>query len=152
MISASKRSQFLAKPTVAPPILITPTKRMCIGPALAAESYLNIRHIIAAAELAGVQAIHPGYGFLAENAHFAEVCRTCNIEFIGPPESAMRALGNKDAARKLAHEAGVPIVPGSDGLITSAAQASAFAASVGLSGPDQGGGRRRRTRHAGGPR
>src|SRR6476646_11901347 len=55
---------------------------LCIGPALAAESYLNIRHIIAAAELAGVQAIHPGYGFLAENAHFAEVCRTCNIEFI----------------------------------------------------------------------
>jgi acetyl-CoA carboxylase, biotin carboxylase subunit len=104
---------------------------LCIGPALAAESYLNIRHIIAAAELAGVQAIHPGYGFLAENAHFAEVCRTCNIEFIGPPESAMRSLGNKDAARKMAREAGVPIVPGSDGLITSPAQASAFANSVG---------------------
>jgi acetyl-CoA carboxylase biotin carboxylase subunit len=104
---------------------------MCIGPALAAESYLNIRHIIAAAELAGAQAIHPGYGFLAENAHFAEVCRACNIEFIGPPESAMRALGNKDAARKLAREAGIPVVPGSDGLITSAAQASAFAATIG---------------------
>src|SRR5207302_8173074 len=79
---------------------------MCIGPAIASESYLNIRHIIAAAELAGVQAIHPGYGFLAENAHFAEVCRACGIEFIGPSESAMTALGNKDAARKLAREAG----------------------------------------------
>src|SRR5207237_6557884 len=67
---------------------------ICIGPAPASESYLNYRHIIAAAELAGVQAVHPGYGFLSENAHFAEVCRACGIEFIGPPESAMRRLGN----------------------------------------------------------
>lgn len=104
---------------------------ICIGPAVAAESYLNIRPIIAAAELAGVQAVHPGYGFLAENAHFAEVCRACNIEFIGPPESAMRALGNKDAARKLARAAGVPVVPGSDGLIGNVAQAVAVAQSIG---------------------
>jgi acetyl-CoA carboxylase biotin carboxylase subunit len=104
---------------------------ICIGPAVSSESYLNIRHIIAAAELAGVQALHPGFGFLSENAHFAEVCRACNIEFIGPSEDSMRALGNKDAARKLAREAGVPVVPGSDGLVTSAAQAAAFAATVG---------------------
>jgi acetyl-CoA carboxylase biotin carboxylase subunit len=104
---------------------------ICIGPAVSSESYLNIRHIIAAAELAGVQALHPGFGFLSENAHFAEVCRACNIEFIGPSESSMRALGNKDAARKLAREAGVPVVPGSDGLVTTAAQAAAFAAKVG---------------------
>jgi acetyl-CoA carboxylase biotin carboxylase subunit len=104
---------------------------ICIGPPLAAESYLNIRPIIAAAELAGVQAIHPGYGFLSENAHFAEVCRACKIEFIGPPESAMRALGNKDAARKLARSAGVPVVPGSDGLIANVAQAVAVAQQIG---------------------
>jgi acetyl-CoA carboxylase biotin carboxylase subunit len=104
---------------------------ICIGPAVAAESYLNMRHIIAAAELSGAQAIHPGYGFLAENAHFAEVCRACGMEFIGPPESAMRALGDKDAARKLARSAGVPVVPGSDGLITNPAEALAFAASIG---------------------
>src|SRR5436305_5590624 len=74
---------------------------ICIGPPAAADSYLNVRHIIAAAELANVQAIHPGYGFLSENAHVAEACRTCHIEFIGPPEAPMRKLGNKDAARKM---------------------------------------------------
>src|SRR5437016_4917235 len=104
---------------------------MCIGPAVAAESYLNIRHIIAAAELANVQAIHPGYGFLSENAHFAEVCRTCHIEFIGPPEEAMRKLGNKNEARKLAQAAGVPVVPGSEGLVANEAQAVALAHSIG---------------------
>src|SRR5689334_17912362 len=84
---------------------------ICIGPAAASESYLNIPRIISAAEIADVQAIHPGYGFLSENAHFAEVCRECNIEFIGPPEEAMRLLGNKNEARKLAKKAGVPVVP-----------------------------------------
>src|SRR5437588_11964193 len=103
---------------------------ICIGSAPSKDSYLKMDRIIAAAEVADVQAIHPGYGFLAENAHFAEVCRACGIEFIGPPESAMTALGNKDAARKLAREAGVPVVPGSDGIITNPAQASAFAASI----------------------
>jgi len=75
---------------------------ICIGPGVASESYLNIPRIISAAEIGDVQAIHPGYGFLSENAHFAEVCRSCNIEFIGPPEKAMRQLGNKNEARKLA--------------------------------------------------
>src|SRR5271154_2774476 len=74
---------------------------ICIGPAPAAESYLNIPRIISAAEVADVQAIHPGFGFLSENAHFAEVCRSCKIEFIGPPEEAMRQLGSKNEARKM---------------------------------------------------
>src|SRR3989442_11990000 len=79
---------------------------ICIGPATAAESYLNIPRIISAAEIADAQAIHPGYGFLSENAHFAEVCRSCKIEFIGPPQDAMRRLGNKNEARKLAQQTG----------------------------------------------
>src|SRR5438067_5152251 len=100
---------------------------ICIGPAPAADSYLNVPRIIAAAEVADAQAIHPGYGFLSENPHFAEVCRTCHIEFIGPPEEAMRRLGNKNEARKLAQKAGVPVVPGSDGLIQHEAEALALA-------------------------
>jgi acetyl-CoA carboxylase biotin carboxylase subunit len=90
---------------------------ICIGPPAASESYLKIPRIISAAEVADVQAIHPGYGFLSENAHFAEVCRSCKIEFIGPPHEAMERLGNKNQARKLAQKAGVPVVPGSEGLI-----------------------------------
>jgi acetyl-CoA carboxylase biotin carboxylase subunit len=105
---------------------------ICIGPAIAAESYLNVPRIISAAEIADVQAIHPGYGFLSENAHFAEVCRSCKIEFIGPPQEAMLRLGNKNEARKLAKSAGVPIVPGSEGLITSDAQALALAHDMGF--------------------
>src|SRR5207237_2815931 len=85
---------------------------ICIGPAAAGESYLNIPRLISAAEISDVQAIHPGYGFLSENAHFAEVCRSCNIEFIGPPQEAMRLLGNKNEARALALKAGVPVGPG----------------------------------------
>lgn len=104
---------------------------ICIGPAAAAESYLNIPRIISAAEISNVQAIHPGYGFLSENAHFAEVCRSCKIEFIGPPEEAMRRLGNKNEARKLAQEAGVPVVPGSEGLIDSDAAALRLAHGMG---------------------
>src|SRR5205823_3874616 len=105
---------------------------ICIGPATSAESYLNIARIISAAELADVQAIHPGYGFLSENAHFAEVCRACKIEFIGPPQEAMRQLGNKNEARKLAQKAGVPVVPGSEGLITSDAEALRLAHDMGF--------------------
>jgi len=104
---------------------------ICIGPAAASESYLNIPRIISAAELADVQAIHPGYGFLSENAHFADVCRSCKIEFIGPPQDAMRRLGNKNEARKLAKEVGVPVVPGSEGLITEEAQAVRLAEEMG---------------------
>src|SRR5882724_1545283 len=82
----------------------------CIGAAAATDSYLMINRIISAAEVGNVQAIHPGYGFLAENAHFAEVCRSCNIEFIGPPHEAMQLLGNKNEARTLAQQSGVPVV------------------------------------------
>ena len=93
-------------------------RAICIGPASPTESYLNIARIISAAEIADVQAIHPGYGFLAENPHFAEICRSCRIEFIGPSVEAMRLLGNKVEARKLARSADVPVVPGSDGVET----------------------------------
>src|SRR5947209_4184565 len=113
------------------PYLDLADEAICIGPAAAAESYLNIPRIISAAEIANVQAIHPGYGFLSENAHFAEVCRSCRIEFIGPPHEAMHKLGNKNEARKLAQKAGVPIVPGSDGLIESDVQALRVAQAMG---------------------
>lgn len=99
------------------PYLDLADQKICIGPATATESYLKIARLIGAAEAADVQAIHPGYGFLSENAHFAEVCRDCKIEFIGPPPEAMQRLGNKNEARKLAQMAGVPVVPGSEGLI-----------------------------------
>src|SRR6266567_5657799 len=90
---------------------------ICIGDAPPAESYLNIPRIISAAEIADVQAIHPGYGFLAENAHFAEICRSCKIEFIGPPVKAMAAVGDKVECKKLARRAKVATVPGSDGAV-----------------------------------
>src|SRR6185369_6899250 len=83
------------------------------------------------AEVANVQAIHPGFGFLSENAHFADVCRACKIEFIGPSEDAMRRLGDKNEARKLAKKAGVPVVPGSDGLVTDENQALGIAHEMG---------------------
>ena len=89
----------------------------CVGPAKSSESYLKIDRIISAAEVGNVQAIHPGYGFLAENAHFNEICRSCQIDFIGPSPEAMTMLGDKNEARKLARKAEVPVVPGSDGLV-----------------------------------
>jgi len=90
---------------------------ICIGPAAGARSYLDIPSIIAAAEIADVEAIHPGYGFLAENAHFAEVCRSCHIEFIGPDPETIDAVGDKANAREMAMRAEVPVVPGSDGAV-----------------------------------
>lgn len=113
------------------PYLKLADKAVCIGPGPAPESYLKIQRIIAAAEVVNADAIHPGYGFLSENAHFAEVCRTCKIEFIGPPEAAMAQVGNKDRAKQLAKKANVPTVPGSDGLITSDEEARRFANAVG---------------------
>jgi len=104
---------------------------ICIGPAPAAQSYLNIARIISAAEIANVQAIHPGYGFLSENPHFAEVCRDCRIEFIGPPHQAMQLVGNKNEARKLAKRVDVPVVPGSEGLIQDEKEALQLAESMG---------------------
>ena len=103
----------------------------CIGPAAAADSYLQVRRIISAAEIGDVQAVHPGYGFLAENSHFAEVCRSCNIEFIGPPVAAMQQLGDKVSAREIAMRAKVPCVPGSDGLISDVNDAVKIAAEIG---------------------
>src|SRR5262245_37261072 len=113
------------------PYLKLADEAICIGPAPASESYLHVARLISAAEVANVQAIHPGYGFLSENAHFAEVCRECNIEFIGPPHEAMRLLGNKNEARKLAQKTGVPVVPGSDGLVTSDGDALRLAHAMG---------------------
>ncbi len=114
------------------PYLHLADQSICIGPATATESYLKIPRLISAAEAADVQAIHPGYGFLSENAHFAEVCRDCKIEFIGPPPEAMHALGNKNQARKLAQKAGVPVVPGSEGLIERDDEALALARNMGF--------------------
>jgi acetyl-CoA carboxylase biotin carboxylase subunit len=104
----------------------------CIGPARAADSYLRIDRVISAAEIGNAQAIHPGYGFLAENAHFSEVCRSCKIEFIGPSPEAMALVGDKNAARGLAQKVGVPTVPGSDGLVGNAAQALSIAREIGF--------------------
>ena len=113
------------------PYLDLADEAICIGPPLATDSYLKIPQIIAAAEVANVQAIHPGYGFLSENAHFADVCRECKIEFIGPPPEAMAALGNKNAARSVAKKHKVPVVPGSEGLITSEQEALKLANEMG---------------------
>ena len=104
----------------------------CVGPAKSIESYLKIDRVISAAEIGNVQAIHPGYGFLSENAHFNEVCRSCNIDFIGPTHEAMRKLGDKNTARKLARDANVPTVPGSDGLITEEREAIRVAHDIGF--------------------
>ena len=113
------------------PYLELADEAFCIGPAVSKDSYLDIKRIIAAAEIADVQAIHPGYGFLSENPHFAEVCRSCKIEFIGPPEAAMLKLGNKTEARTVARAAGVPTVPGSPGPITDDKEALKLAREMG---------------------
>jgi acetyl-CoA carboxylase biotin carboxylase subunit len=89
----------------------------CIGPAPSAQSYLNIPQILATAEIFNVDAIHPGYGFLSENPHFAQICRECNITFIGPSPEVIRMMGDKSEARRTMKAAGVPIIPGSEGLI-----------------------------------
>jgi acetyl-CoA carboxylase biotin carboxylase subunit len=92
---------------------------VCIGPGPATESYLNIPNIISAAEISGADAIHPGYGFLAENTYFADVCESCHIHFIGPSKEAIEKMGDKAAARETMRHAGVPIIPGSDGCIAA---------------------------------
>ncbi|MEK7757587.1 MAG: biotin carboxylase N-terminal domain-containing protein, partial [Planctomycetota bacterium] len=92
-------------------------RAICIGGAAPRDSYLKSDRLIAAAEVSGADAIHPGYGFLAENAQFAEKCRACNIEFIGPSVEAMKLLGDKANARSLAKRIKVPTVPGSDGIL-----------------------------------
>jgi acetyl-CoA carboxylase biotin carboxylase subunit len=124
---------------------------ICIGPAQAAESYLNIPRIISAAEVADVQAIHPGFGFLSENAHFAEVCRSCKIEFIGPSVESMQMLGSKLASKELAKKCHVPLTPGSNGAITTEEEAVAVASKIGypviIKASAGGGGRGMRVAH-----
>src|SRR5215510_7982574 len=99
---------------------------VCVGPAEAAKSYLNIPAIIAAAEITGAEAIHPGYGFLSENAQFAELCRKCRLAFIGPTPEAMRTWGDKVSSRSVASQYGLPLLPGT-GVLRDAADAIAQA-------------------------
>jgi len=124
---------------------------ICIGPADPAESYLNIPRIISAAEISNVEAIHPGYGFLAENAHFAEVCRDCKIHFIGPSPEALKMLGDKITARKLAEQAKVLVVPGSEEAVPNEEEAVTLAAQMGypviIKASAGGGGRGMRIAH-----
>jgi acetyl-CoA carboxylase biotin carboxylase subunit len=104
---------------------------ICIGPPRSAESYLNVPAVISAAEIADVDAIHPGYGLLSENANFAEVCRASNIKFIGPPPEVIRLMGEKDKARAAMKKAKVPILPGSDGIVSDENDALQWAKGVG---------------------
>ncbi|MEH7058750.1 MULTISPECIES: acetyl-CoA carboxylase biotin carboxylase subunit [Bacillus] len=103
----------------------------CVGPTISKESYLNLTNIISVAKLTGCDAIHPGYGFLAENADFAELCRECNLIFIGPSPEAISKMGTKDVARDTMKEAGVPIVPGSQGIIKNTEEAVELANQIG---------------------
>jgi acetyl-CoA carboxylase biotin carboxylase subunit len=105
---------------------------VCIGPATSRLSYLNVSSIIAAAEITGADAIHPGYGFLAENPHFAEILRECGLAFIGPSPEAIRLMGDKAKAREMAQKSGVPILPGSDGPLHSVDEALEVARQVGF--------------------
>jgi acetyl-CoA carboxylase biotin carboxylase subunit len=124
---------------------------ICIGAAPSSESYLKIDRIMSAAEIGDVDAIHPGYGFLAENPHFAEVCESCNIKFIGPSSRAMQAMGDKNAARLFARKAGVPVTPGSDGIVETESDAITIAKKIGypvmIKATAGGGGRGMRTAH-----
>lgn len=103
---------------------------VCIGPAKSSESYLNVAAIISAAEITGADAIHPGYGFLAENPKFAEVCETCKLTFIGPPPQAIHLMGDKDLARKRMAELGLPVLPGT-GVVASEEEALRAADEIG---------------------
>ncbi|MBW7991423.1 MAG: acetyl-CoA carboxylase biotin carboxylase subunit [Planctomycetes bacterium] len=133
------------------PYLQLADEAICIGPPDCAKSYLNIPRIISAAEISDVEAIHPGYGFLAENINFAQICCDCGITFIGPPVEAMQLLGDKIQARKLASKVGVPIVPGSDGALDKGSSALELANKMGypviLKATSGGGGRGMRVVH-----
>ena len=124
---------------------------ICIGDGPATDSYLRIDRLISAAEIADVDAIHPGYGFLSENSHFADVCESCNIRFIGPRSAAMNALHDKASSRALAKRAGVPTPPGSDGIVQTEAEALAVAKKIGypimIKAVAGGGGRGMRAAH-----
>ncbi len=133
------------------PYLQLANEAICIGPANSSESYLNIPHIISAAEVTDAEAIHPGYGFLAENVQFAQICRDCGIIFIGPPVEAMKLLGDKAQARQIAHKAKVKVVPGSDGTIENESEALKLANKIGypvmIKAASGGGGRGMRVAH-----
>src|SRR5215475_5471208 len=104
---------------------------VCIGPPPAAQSYLNIPALISACEITGAEAIHPGYGFLSENARFAEIVREHGITFIGPTPEHIRLMGDKIAAKQAAQSVGIPIVPGSDGAVSTDADAERSADAIG---------------------
>ena len=130
---ASRRWPSSARPIAAPIILSLADEAYCVGPAKAADSYLRIANVISAAEVGNVQAIHPGYGFLAENAHFNEICRSCNIDFIGPsPEAMAQARRQERGPRSWPARPSVPVVPGSDGHHRDADEALQFAHEVGF--------------------
>jgi acetyl-CoA carboxylase biotin carboxylase subunit len=124
---------------------------VCIGPAPSEKSYLDISRIIAAAEIASVEAIHPGYGFFSENGHFAEVCRSCGIEFIGPSSDVLNLVGNKARARRAARDAGLPVIPGAEELPAGETEALGIAHNLGfpvmIKAAMGGGGRGLRTAH-----
>jgi len=124
---------------------------ICIGPGVSGGSYLSMPNIISAAEIADVDAIHPGYGFLAENGHFAEICRSSNIEFIGPTVEAIELFGNKARARAAAEKAGIPVVPGSEGTVAEEEEALSVAKAIGypvlIKASAGGGGRGMRLAH-----
>ena len=107
-------------------------EKVCIGPAKASESYLNIANLLSAAEITKADAIHPGYGFLAENSRFAEICENSGITFIGPPASIIRLMGDKNKARQAMKKAGLPVIPGSDKIIEDAADAKKIAQKIGF--------------------
>ena len=104
---------------------------ICIGPGPSSESYLKMSRIISAAEIANVDAIHPGYGFLSEKAEFAEVCEKCKIKFIGPSSRVIAMMGDKNVARETALKSGMPITPGSDGIIKTEEEALEWARKIG---------------------
>ena len=124
---------------------------ICIGPGPSSQSYLKIDRIISAAEVGDCDAIHPGYGFLSENAHFADVCTSCNIKFIGPPSTAIRSMGDKNTARDTARRAGMPVTPGSDGIVEDEKAALVIARKIGypvmIKATAGGGGRGMRPAH-----
>src|SRR5215469_1948415 len=124
---------------------------ICVGPARSSESYLNIPQVISAAEIANVDAIHPGYGFLAENANFAEVCEASHITFIGPSPEVIRMMGEKDRARRELSAAGLPIIPGSPGVVPDEETALKLASEIGypvlIKAAEGGGGRGMRVVH-----
>ena len=124
---------------------------ICIGPSASSESYLRVPAIISAAEITDVEAIHPGYGFLSENAHFAEVCQSCNIKFIGPHADAIKNMGDKVVARSIVKKLGIPVVPGSEGSVSTKEDALKIAKKIGypviIKAAAGGGGRGMRIAH-----